>query len=67
MKKENVSYSVMFIKKELRMIRLCNLQYEKTTICSTANMSFAVFRCTCYENPMEILQGMLCQKVLNPM
>ena len=30
MKKENVSYSVMYIKKGLRMIRLCNLQYEKT-------------------------------------
>ena len=30
MKKENISYSEMDIKKGLRMIRLCNLQYEKT-------------------------------------
>ena len=30
MKKEIVSYSVMYIKKGLGMIRLCNLQYEKT-------------------------------------
>ena len=30
MKKENVSYSVMNFKKGLRMIRLCNLLYEKT-------------------------------------
>ena len=30
MKKGNVSYSVMYIKKRLRMIRLCNLQYEQT-------------------------------------
>ena len=30
MKKENVSYSVMYVKKGLRMIRPCNLQYEKT-------------------------------------
>ena len=29
-KKENVSYSVMYIKKGLRMIRLSNLQHEKT-------------------------------------
>ena len=34
MKKEMVSYSVMDIKKELGMISLCNLQYEK-------NMQFA--------------------------
>ena len=44
MKKENVSYSVMDIKKASRMIRLCNLQYEKTAICSTANMSIAYMR-----------------------
>ena len=30
MKKENVGYSVMYIKKALSMIRLSNLQYEKT-------------------------------------
>ena len=30
MKKENVNYSVMYIKKGLRTIRLCNLQHEKT-------------------------------------
>ena len=30
LKKENVTYSVMDIKKGLRMIRLCNLQSEKT-------------------------------------
>ena len=30
MEKENVSYSVMDIKKGLRMIRLCYLQHEKT-------------------------------------
>ena len=30
MKKEDVSYSVMDIKKGLRMIRLCNLLHEKS-------------------------------------
>ena len=35
--------------------------------CSTANTSFAASRYSLYENPMEILQGMLCQKTLNPM
>ena len=30
MKKENASYSLMYIKKGLGMIRLSNLQYEKT-------------------------------------
>ena len=35
MKKENVSYSVIYIKKGLRLTRLSNVQYEKT-------MQFAV-------------------------
>ena len=30
LKKENVSYSAMYIKNGLRMIRLSNVQYEKT-------------------------------------
>ena len=42
MKKENISYSVMDIKKLLRMIRLCNLQYEKTMQFAAQQMSFAV-------------------------
>ena len=49
----------MAIKKELRMIRLCNLLYEMT-------LQFTS-RYSLYENPMEILQGMLCKKALNSM
>ena len=69
MKREKVGLSVMDRKKGLIMIRLCNLQYEKT-------MSFAAqetyillrpSRYSLYENLMEILQGMLCQKAPNPM
>ena len=67
MKKEDVSYSVMDIKKGLRMIRLCNLLNEKSAICSTTNTSFAASRDSLYVNPMEILQGMLCQKAHSPM
>ena len=36
-------------------------------MCNTANMSFAVSKYSLHEHPMEILQGMLCQKALNPM
>ena len=55
----------MGIKKGLRMIRLCNLLYEKS-MQFAANTSFAASRYI-YENPVEILQGMLCQKAPSPM
>ena len=60
MKIEDISYSVMDIKKGLRMIRLCNLQHSKHEFCCIQVHSL-------YENPMEIQQGMLCKKALSPM
>ena len=45
MKKENVSYSVMYIKKGLRMIRLSNLHYEKTM--QIAAQQTRVLLCLC--------------------
>ena len=66
MKKENGSYSVMDIKKVLRMIRLCTLQYEMTMpFPAQQTRIFVASRYSLHENPMEILQGMLCQKALN--
>ena len=52
--------------------RKCNLQCNgyKEGVENDKTMqftSFAVSRYSLYENPMEILQGMLCQKALNPM
>ena len=57
----------MYIKNELRMRRQQFTARKYYAICSTANTSFAVSRYRLYENPMEILQSMLCQKALNPM
>ena len=52
------SYSAMYIKKGLRMIRLCNLQYEILYHLQHSNTGFSTSRYRLYENPMEILQSM---------
>ena len=59
---------VMDIKKGLRMIRLCNLLYEKS-IQFAAQQTRVLLHPgnSLYENPVEILQGMLCQKAPSPM
>ena len=56
MKKENVGYSVMDIKKGLRMIRLCNLLYEKSMQFAAQQTRVLLIQVySLYENPMEIL------------
>ena len=64
MKKENVSYGVMYIKKGLRMIRLCHLQYENTMQIAAQQTIVLLCSGTAY---MRILQGILWQKAPNPM
>ena len=52
----------MGIKKGLRMIRLCNLLYEKSMQFAAQQNEFCCIQVhSLYENPVEILQGMLCQ------
>ena len=57
----------MGIKKGLRIIRLCNLLYEKSMQFAAHKHEFCCNQVhSLYENPVEILQGMLCQKAPSP-